>query len=194
MNSSNSPDSSSAQHHHAHAHSRSSLDSDLSPLSLEMIASACIRREAEALSESSGFVVPPTYVHASAKAQNYSSSSSVSTDTGNSRHSPPHLHQLSLPDDDIARAERQKAVSRLKSKRANASRTPQKKIRYECRKQLADSRPRVKGRFVAKTQEKQQETIYGRLAEWPFPERDNGVVLEAGAQHFSMTFCDKYLW
>lgn len=156
MNPSNAHNSSSARHHHAHAHS--SLDSDLSPLSLEMIASACIRREAEALSESSGFVVPSTYVHTSAKAQNYWSSSSTSIDTGNSRHSPALHHQLSLPDDDIARAERQKAVSRLKSKRANASRTPQKKIRYECRKQLADSRPRVKGRFVPKTQEKQQET------------------------------------
>lgn len=43
---------------------------------------------------------------------------------------------------------RMEALERFRSKRANRSFT--KKVRYECRKQLADSRPRVKGRFVRK--------------------------------------------
>lgn len=43
---------------------------------------------------------------------------------------------------------RMEALARFRSKRANRSFT--KKVRYECRKQLADSRPRVKGRFVRK--------------------------------------------
>lgn len=45
---------------------------------------------------------------------------------------------------------RQEALARFRSKRANRSFT--KKVRYECRKQLADSRPRVKGRFVRKVE------------------------------------------
>lgn len=43
---------------------------------------------------------------------------------------------------------RMEALVRFRNKRANRSFT--KKVRYECRKQLADSRPRVKGRFVRK--------------------------------------------
>lgn len=43
---------------------------------------------------------------------------------------------------------RMEALARFRNKRANRSFT--KKVRYECRKQLADSRPRVKGRFVRK--------------------------------------------
>lgn len=43
---------------------------------------------------------------------------------------------------------RMEALARFRSKRANRSFT--KRVRYECRKQLADSRPRVKGRFVRK--------------------------------------------
>lgn len=46
------------------------------------------------------------------------------------------------------RDDRQAALKRFRSKRAN--RSFQKKVRYECRKQLADSRPRVKGRFVGR--------------------------------------------
>lgn len=45
---------------------------------------------------------------------------------------------------------RQEALARFRSKRANRSFV--KKVRYECRKQLADSRPRVKGRFVRKVE------------------------------------------
>lgn len=45
---------------------------------------------------------------------------------------------------------RMAALARFRSKRANRSFT--KKVRYECRKQLADSRPRVKGRFVRKVE------------------------------------------
>lgn len=45
---------------------------------------------------------------------------------------------------------RMEALARFRSKRANRSFT--KKVRYECRKQLADSRPRVKGRFVRKVE------------------------------------------
>lgn len=45
---------------------------------------------------------------------------------------------------------RQEALARFRSKRAN--RSFQKKIRYNCRKMLADSRPRVKGRFVKKSE------------------------------------------
>lgn len=45
---------------------------------------------------------------------------------------------------------RMEALARFRSKRANRSFA--KKVRYECRKQLADSRPRVKGRFVKKSE------------------------------------------
>jgi len=45
---------------------------------------------------------------------------------------------------------RAKALARFRSKRA--SRSFAKRVRYECRKQLADSRPRVKGRFVKKSE------------------------------------------
>lgn len=43
---------------------------------------------------------------------------------------------------------RKEALERFRTKRAN--RSFQKRIRYNCRKMLADSRPRVKGRFVRK--------------------------------------------
>lgn len=49
---------------------------------------------------------------------------------------------------EIRKKKRMEALARFRSKRANRSFT--KKVRYECRKQLADSRPRVKGRFVRK--------------------------------------------
>lgn len=42
------------------------------------------------------------------------------------------------------------ALARFRRKREKRSFT--KKVRYECRKQLADSRPRVKGRFVRKNE------------------------------------------
>lgn len=45
---------------------------------------------------------------------------------------------------------RMEALARFRTKRANRSFT--KRVRYECRKQLADSRPRVKGRFVRKVE------------------------------------------
>lgn len=48
------------------------------------------------------------------------------------------------------RTARLQALARFRSKRA--SRSFAKKVRYECRKQLADSRPRVKGRFVKKSE------------------------------------------
>lgn len=47
---------------------------------------------------------------------------------------------------------RRKAIERFRAKRAN--RSFRKRVRYACRKQLADSRPRVKGRFVKKTEMK----------------------------------------
>ncbi|CDF40713.1 unnamed protein product [Chondrus crispus] len=46
------------------------------------------------------------------------------------------------------RLDRQAALRRFRHKRAN--RSFRKKVRYACRKQLADSRPRVKGRFVGR--------------------------------------------
>lgn len=49
---------------------------------------------------------------------------------------------------EMRKKRRMEALARFRSKRAN--RTFTKKVRYECRKQLADSRPRVKGRFVRK--------------------------------------------
>jgi CCT motif len=57
--------------------------------------------------------------------------------------------------DEVKTAEQRKqmrveALARFRSKRA--SRNFQKKIRYNCRKMLADSRPRVKGRFVKKSE------------------------------------------
>lgn len=45
---------------------------------------------------------------------------------------------------------RRKAIERFRAKRAN--RSFEKRVRYACRKQLADSRPRVKGRFVKKSE------------------------------------------
>ncbi|CAN8070115.1 unnamed protein product [Agarophyton chilense] len=48
------------------------------------------------------------------------------------------------------RKRRKEALERFRSKRANRSFA--KRVRYECRKQLADSRPRVKGRFVRKVE------------------------------------------
>mmetsp|Transcript_30885 Transcript_30885/g.75491 ORF Transcript_30885/g.75491 Transcript_30885/m.75491 type:complete len:236 (-) Transcript_30885:107-814(-) len=48
------------------------------------------------------------------------------------------------------RADRKEALLRYKEKKRN--RTFKKTVRYECRKQLADSRPRVKGRFVKKNE------------------------------------------
>lgn len=50
--------------------------------------------------------------------------------------------------DEQKRLDRQAALRRFRHKRAN--RSFQKKVRYACRKQLADSRPRVKGRFVGR--------------------------------------------
>lgn len=50
--------------------------------------------------------------------------------------------------DEQKRLDRQAALKRFRHKRAN--RSFRKKVRYECRKQLADSRPRVKGRFVGR--------------------------------------------
>lgn len=47
------------------------------------------------------------------------------------------------------RLDRQAALQRFRHKRAN--RSFRKKVRYACRKQLADSRPRVKGRFVGRS-------------------------------------------
>jgi hypothetical protein len=57
--------------------------------------------------------------------------------------------------DEVKTAEQRKqmrveALARFRSKRA--SRNFQKTIRYNCRKMLADSRPRVKGRFVKKSE------------------------------------------
>lgn len=49
---------------------------------------------------------------------------------------------------ELRKKRRMEALARFRSKRANRSFT--KRVRYECRKQLADSRPRVKGRFVRK--------------------------------------------
>lgn len=51
--------------------------------------------------------------------------------------------------DEQKRMDRQAALKRFRNKRAN--RSFRKKVRYECRKQLADSRPRVKGRFVGRS-------------------------------------------
>lgn len=50
--------------------------------------------------------------------------------------------------DEQKRQDRQAALRRFRHKRAN--RSFRKKVRYACRKQLADSRPRVKGRFVGR--------------------------------------------
>lgn len=54
------------------------------------------------------------------------------------------------PKEEERREARAKALARFRSKRA--SRSFAKRVRYECRKQLADSRPRVKGRFVKKSE------------------------------------------
>ncbi|KAI0566253.1 CCT domain containing protein [Gracilaria domingensis] len=56
-------------------------------------------------------------------------------------------HQKAL---ERRRKRRKEALERFRSKRANRSFA--KRVRYECRKQLADSRPRVKGRFVRKVE------------------------------------------
>lgn len=129
-------------------------------LKLEKIATIYIRKEAESLSERSGYPLNPedeiiseskskmanrshqrgsisTVVSPSTSASHFSGISAVDAETG--------LH------DDRRRREREKALDRFRSKRANRSFT--KTIRYECRKQIADNRPRVKGRFIGKGME-----------------------------------------
>lgn len=96
------------------------------------------------------------------KESTMSSSSKGSSITGNKRVREEADEETSAEAGDKAEAEkdesqraadqrkkrRLEALARFRSKRANRSFT--KKVRYECRKQLADSRPRVKGRFVRK--------------------------------------------
>ncbi|PXF40364.1 Zinc finger protein CONSTANS-LIKE 3 [Gracilariopsis chorda] len=66
---------------------------------------------------------------------------------------------------------RKEALERFRSKRANRSFA--KRVRYECRKQLADSRPRVKGRFVRKV-EMALYRKYGNLYREHLHELDSG--------------------
>lgn len=96
------------------------------------------------------------------KESTMSSSSKGSSVTGKKRAREEVVEESSAEPSDKAEAEkdeserraeqrkkrRMEALVRFRSKRANRSFT--KKVRYECRKQLADSRPRVKGRFVRK--------------------------------------------
>lgn len=64
---------------------------------------------------------------------------------------------------EMRKKRRKEALERFRNKRANRSFT--KKVRYECRKQLADSRPRVKGRFVRKMEMALYRKYGGRYRE-----------------------------
>ena len=68
------------------------------------------------------------------------------------------------------RAERAAILSRFNDKRAR--RIWRKKIRYNCRKSLADSRLRVKGRFVKRSE---QEQLGRRQRQQPHEEAEKRV-------------------
>lgn len=89
------------KHHHrtsSHAHSQ---HHDANPLSLEMIASVCVRREAEALCESSGCTVPSAYLRSRYSLKNQQHPHSHSNSHSHSHSSSPSQHQHSLHQHDI---------------------------------------------------------------------------------------------
>lgn len=103
---------------------------------LQAMADACVRREAHELACRAGLgvhVTPAAAAAAQAEAQAAFAAVQAAAVGGGQ---------------EGRNKERQKALVRFREKRA--SRSFQKKVRYQCRKQLAESRPRVKGRFVGK--------------------------------------------
>lgn len=135
------------------------------PLSLQMIADACVRREALELSASTGYPLNISQRHSdwtsTTPTPKHGTSVGDSTSTllsfSNSVSSSPPLSGTKKMGEEVnedpeliaeRRLAREKALSRFHSKRA--TRSFSKTVRYECRKQVADRRPRVKGRFVGK--------------------------------------------
>lgn len=119
-----------------------------SPLSLEVIAAACIRREAEALRDRSGYPMPLHFRSPSLSSASISTSALTDVLGSPSKTATPPNHQSF--DGAEARAARQQSPSKVApAKRSKRSGAP-RKVHYECRKKLADARPRIKGRFVSK--------------------------------------------
>lgn len=139
------------------------------PLSLGMVADACVRREALELSARVGYPINPPYnrvdytsaTPSSARGTSRATSTSTWLSLSNSESASPPLsgtkksEDLSEDEDveltEERQLERDIALSRFPSKRT--PRSFSKTVRYECRKQVADRRPRVKGRYVGKDME-----------------------------------------
>lgn len=114
---------------------------------LRQIADACVKREAAHLAMRTGYTVDVSSSRSELRGSD-GSSRAMCTEVRDGRSSAKTRAQSEEAD---RAAERQKALLRFREKKAN--RSFQKKVRYEFRKQLADSRPRDKGRFVGKQKE-----------------------------------------
>lgn len=124
----------------------SSWDCVVPDIQLTLAADAFVKREAEELAASSGAFI----LHNGRKELHTELSAvsdvTVKVDTTDRCE---YAHELPPERSSEERLrDRRAALQRFRNKRANRSFA--KKVRYECRKQLADSRPRVKGRFVKK--------------------------------------------
>lgn len=129
---------------------------------LACIADACVKKEAETLLQSSGYsleaLVPQMEYGGVQKRGRENAYLKGVTDTFADARSGEEISCVGVEEcvsveevermEEQRRRERKAALERFRTKRAN--RSFRKKVRYHCRKQLADSRPRVKGRFVGR--------------------------------------------
>ncbi|KAL5055993.1 hypothetical protein RYX36_036675 [Vicia faba] len=81
------------------------------------------------------------------------------------------IEQMSRPASPYSPQEKKVRIERYKSKRNQ--RNYNKKIKYVCRKTLADSRPRVRGRFA-----KNDEIVMNPPIQWSHNSSNNGEELE----------------